>query len=221
MKTIKKSGLILCFLYLMSLQTQAQIRSSFFQSKGFENSGVTEYLEIAEGSPVLYWTGYNKKPVTLIIKDTKHVSFDGKSISHYWVSFPGAKAKYHLIHTKYYGLSDETIHKLTCIHANGKVQLFTSSPAVFYSKNFVKKGLTEFLEKSKDGKFFWYYTNLNKQRKIKLTKVSNSDGANPKYRFPGQNKLYEITTTMSCRGGYFCRYPDGRVQRFDIYHGHE
>ena len=221
-----KTQLLFISLWVLSISlTWAQGTSYFFQSKGFEKKGMTEYLEVTNYELVLYWSNFNKKPIKLQVKSAKTVSSSHKITQKFEVSFPGSTLKYQLIHTIHLPKPGNEhfmpAGELICRHPNGRVQRFTASPKTYFCKDFENKGVTEFLEMSKDQQTFWYYTSQRPQHRIKLIRLPQKTPGPLRCRFPGQTAVYTITTTMSCAGGYFCYHPDGRVQRFNIYHGHD
>jgi hypothetical protein len=187
---------ITCLLLLgLVFQTNAQV---FYASKDFEKKGQTEYL-MMYGGMWFYWTNIHTKQIEL--------NASNHSSNSCQVSFPHSKAKYTLIQGK---------RMLTCQHPNGRKQVFQALPYVYVSRDFERKGVKEFLQFSDDHKSVWYYTSLNKQKKIKLIRLDEIL-YNGRVRFPGQTKVYKLRSEMKCFGGVVCTHPDGRKQRFSIY----
>ncbi|OJJ19968.1 hypothetical protein BKI52_15945 [marine bacterium AO1-C] len=185
-------------------QAQAQ---AFYISKDFEKPGVTEYIKIMWAEHVSYWTSTNKKEVSL----TNHHKGIAEDVSDgylYAVSFPNSKKVYRL-HQVTQGKE-----QLICTHPDGKVQIFEPLPILYYSKNFEKQGITEYLNYDQKSDTYWYYTNKNRNRKIKLIVVNKEQGS---YKFPGGKSIYRLSIAGACGGQLRCIHPNGRTQYFKFY----
>ena len=196
--------IISSFFYLSQVNIQAQ---SFYISKDFERKGVTEYLKIMWGKQVFYWTSNRKKEIALVSQPEK-IAEDVSDGRLYAVSFPNRK--------KIYRFHEITQGKqqLICTHPDGQVQVFNPLPVVYFSKNFEKPGITEYLSYNTKSNTYWYYTSKNKHRKIKLIGVGESQGL---YKFPGGNTVYKLSLAGAYGGRIRCIHPDGRTQYFEFY----
>lgn len=204
MKKNKNTGFIIIFLVATATtQTQAQ----YYASKDFEHKGVTEYLFLYWGNTANYWTNTNKKTVPLkVLKADMRNPTKGYF---YTVSFAKSKQKYKLH-------QDFEKKQLVCTHPNGKQQRFTELPTMYVSKDFERKGMTEYLQNI-NGKLC-YYTSANAQKKIPLVLVKHAPGQMKQvYRFPNSQEVYTIEVVPICLGGLICTLPDGRKQFFTRY----
>lgn len=180
-------------------QTIAQ--SSFYASKNFERQGVTEYLRMSLGS-LSYWNSANKKEIAL--RSTATSPEQRK----FYVSFPGSSAKYKIVIGR---------RIISCIHPNGKVQVFNALPRRYYSKNFERAGVTEFLEMKGNYDFYLYYTNKNPYNKIRLQTTRDGKKFRFRVKFPGQKASYWLSYQPMCDSDITCTHPDGRKQVFELY----
>ena len=188
MKKLLIIGLLSCLGYL---NTQAQV---YFASKNFKKKGVTEYIS-NWGEYTHYWSNVHKQDIQL--------NFLGNSA----YVLPNTKLKYDISYKD---------KKVYCKHPDGRTQVFTQLPYVYISKGFERKGVTEYLEISKGGTF-WYYSSLNKHKRIKLIGLKEKHRITTRYKFPGSAAIYRIIPNGKCGGGFTCTHPDGRKQRFHMY----
>lgn len=202
MKTL--SSTLFTFILSGFLLLQAQ---SFYISKNFEKKGLTEFLRLSPGFVVCYWTSVNSKEIVLktdydaIVKSNR-----------LWVSFPGSAKKYQL------GRTADQAGELSCIHPDGRVQMFEALPDLFVSEGYESPGVSEYLELSKDRKTFLYFTNRNKQQKIRLINIKQINKEySTLYQFPGSAVVYHLEPEPRCLGDIICIHPDGRKQRFERY----
>ena len=185
-------------------QVQAQ---SIYQSKDFERKGVTEYIKILWAEYISYWTNVNKKEISL----TNHNSGIAEDVSDgrlYAVSFPNSKKTYQLHEVT------QGAQQLICTHPDGRVQVFEALPLVYVSKNFERPGITEYLSYDVKNDTYWYYTNKNRSKKIKLISLDNDHIS---YKFPGGKATYRFSQLGACGGSLRCIHPDGRIQSFEFY----
>lgn len=202
---------ILLFLLFINWGSIAclQAQSSYYISQDYEKKGVTEYLHFYI-EHVGYWTNRDKKRVEL-----KNISLDWsnpKTGYQFVMSFPESNLKYHLLQKE---------QEVICTHPDGRKQVFTRLPVLYISKDHERKGITEFLEIAPNGKSVWYYTNLKRNRKIKLQLLSKDGHYKGKVKFPGQKAIYELRREPACDGDIYCIDANKRVQTFKFYRWNE
>lgn len=204
MQKIKNTGfIIICLVLTAATHAQAQY---YYASKGLERKGVTEYLFVSWNNTATYWT--NAHPEQISLNVLKIDATNRKKGFFYTVSFPKSKRKYRFH-------QDFKKKQLVCTHPNGKKQVFEALPRIFISKDFERKGVTEYLE-DRDGKLY-YYTSANQQKKVELLYVRTVGMSQHVYRFPGSKKEYAIGSELNYSGNLVCKSPDGHKQVFKLY----
>lgn len=164
-------------------------RAQVYYSKDFEKKGVTEYLGFGQMGPVSYWNTALPKPVRLVWVSESKFKFANSSIVYRTENGP-------------------TANTLWCIPSKGRKQLYKVIPSIYISRNFEKKGITEFLQFV--GQKVYYFTNRSRA-KIKLQKVGNDKN---KVRFPGSKAVYKLTSFPMMKD---CIHPNGKRQTFSWY----
>lgn len=158
----------------LGVSVQAQ---SYYQSSGFEQVGMVEYIMFTGDDDVLYWTSKNKKAVKLIKVD--------ENTEYMEVRFAKSVQVYRL---------EKKASPMVCVHPNGARQTFKFVNPVFISKNFRKQGVTEYLEYNYSEWRYW--TSQNSDRVLLGEFKGSSKDAKgntiQKIWFPNDEKTYQL-----------------------------
>lgn len=196
-----KKYLILIFAFTTTFNSFGEPPVIYYVSKGFEQQGVNEYLQITHGTFVTYWTNHSK---TLIELESEGNPYSLK------VKFPNSHKVYKLV-----GIDKDIL----CIHPNGKKQVFNRIPQTFASYGFEQTGITEYIQEIEKDKFV-YFTSQNLEKVIKLQTVSvqKTYPYAVKVKFPNQAQIYilEYQSTPCIRSLLHCIHPNKRVQKFTL-----
>lgn len=185
-----------------------------YNSIGYEQQGLTEYIEYSlKYGHIKYWTSENPDKIILFYENMGILGNEQK------VSFPNSQAIYKL------ELDGYTL--LFCTHPNEEKQVFNILPDTYYSKDFEKKGITEYLicegffNQNEYTKEWYYTTSQNPNQKVKLEFVGDgSENMSESYglKFPNDNRIYTYSKPASCERRFDIIHPDGRKQTFKAYY---
>lgn len=193
-------------LTILGISAQAQ---GYYQSSGFEQAGVVEYLQFTPKGKVLYWTNKNKRPMQLIkVSETFGGTYNNDRLVK--VRFANSNQIYTLVMAP-------TIAPMICVHPNGKKQTFEYVQTVFMSKNFERQGVTEYLQNGMMGWIYW--TNQNPKKTIFLEPKGsyNSVKGNivEKVSFPNSQPIYHLIFVRNLQAfEVICVHPSGKRQYF-------
>ncbi|OJJ16305.1 hypothetical protein BKI52_33980 [marine bacterium AO1-C] len=164
---------------------QAQI----YYSKDFEKKGITEFVGFGMDGQTFYWNTALTKPIDMIRIDDNTVKFANNKTTYRFENGP-------------------TANSLWCIHSNGRKQKYYVIPTIFISKDFERKGVTEFLQMR--GNSVYYFTNGSKTK----IRMQNAGQGTQSVRFPGSKAVYTLTSLPMI---LVCKHPNGKRQEFNFY----
>jgi len=133
----------------------------------------------------------------------------------YQVKFPNHNASYTLT------IKNTGIETLECKHPEGTIQVFYPLPNIYFSKDFEKKGVTEYIIEGHMNNNEWvYFTSQNPSHRIRLEAQKKKTTTYTTYhlKFSNDDKIYIYERPASCERIFRITHPDGREQMFYPYH---